>query len=151
MRVLQARFEGLREGVDGYSVTWNTVARRPLTDTEQQVGNALAILDTSEAKTEEVGYMRVDLTVLTEFWLKMLEGDVASERLNDALADVQRAMRSDIKTLEDPSDPLTQLTINVTEVRNEFDVDGPGDRLVGGVAQWSVLYRHSPLDPTRCQ
>ncbi len=64
------------------------------------------------------------------------------------MADVQITMRSDINSTESVS-PLCQLTINIVELRNELDVEGPKDNLVGGVIVWSILYRHSALDPTK--
>lgn len=143
---LKGRFEDVVAGVDDHVVTWNTVERRTLTDVEQQLGHALALLDVDEQKQEEIGFMRADLRVITEFWIRLQLGDQPSKQLNLAMADVQRTMRSDIHSTVSPG---CQLTINITEVRNELDIEGPGDDLVGGIIVWSVLYRHNQDDPTK--
>lgn len=151
MEHLKARFEAVQKDVDDSPLTWNTVVRRQLTDTEQQHGHAITLLDPGEVKNEEIGYMRCELTVITEFWIRLYQGDVPSVRLNEVMGEVQRTMRSDIYSTVTPGDPTTQLTINITEVRNEFDVDSPDDSLVGGVVAWNVIYRHHILDPRRLQ
>ena len=147
MEALKVRFLAVQANVGGHVLTWNTVARRPLTDVEMQAGDALSIIDASENKSEEVGYIRSDMTVFTEFWIHLQVGDDPSQHVNNVLADVQLTMRADINTAETPGDPTTCLTINITEVRNETDIEGASDMLVGGVAQWSVLYRHNKQDP----
>ena len=72
---LKDRFDQIQEGVDDHIITWNTVERRVLTDEEQRLGDALAILDISEEKTAEVGHMRADLKVATEFWIRIEQGE----------------------------------------------------------------------------
>ena len=150
LTVLKSRYENIEAGVDGYTITWNRVVRRPLTETEQEAGDALAIIDSAEVKSAEVQHYRSTMTVFTEFWIKLMEGDDPSVRLNLALLDVQRTMLSDIGALETPGDPTTQLAVDITEVRNEFDIDSAADRLVGGIVQWEVIYRHSEDDPRVC-
>ena len=147
MEALKTRFLAVVVGVDGHVLTWNTVERRPLTDVEMQAGDAISLIDASENKSEEVGYMRSDMTVFTEFWIRTQLGDDPSQHVNNVLADVQLTMRADINTAETPGDPTTCLTINITETRNETDIEGAADMLVGGVIQWSVLYRHNKQDP----
>ena len=147
MEALKTRFLAVQSNVGGHVLTWNTVERRSLTDVEMQAGDAISLIDASENKSEEVGYMRSDMTVFTEFWIRTQVGDDPSQHVNNVLADVQLTMRADINTAEVPGDPTTCLTINITEVRNETDIEGASDSLVGGVAQWSVLYRHNKQDP----
>ncbi len=147
MEALKTRFLAVVLNVGGHVLTWNTVERRSLTDVEMQAGDAISLIDASENKSEEVGFMRSDMTVFTEFWIRLEVGDDPSQHVNNVLADVQLTMRADINTAEVPGDPTTCLTINITEVRNETDIDGASDMLVGGVAQWSVLYRHNAQDP----
>lgn len=148
MEHLKERFEGIEAGIDDYTVTWNTIARRPLSDIEMQTGDALALIDRGEAKSEEIGYMRSVMEVLTEFWIRVDFEEDPSVRLNEVLGEVQRTMRSDINSTV-TTVPLCQLTINITEVRNELDVEGPGDNLVGGVVAWEVVYRHQSNDPRK--
>lgn len=147
---LKERFEAVEEGVDDHVITWNTVVRRVLSDSEQQTGDALAIIDGPERKIEEIGHIRCSLQVFTEFWVRLKLGDEPSERLNLVMSDIYRTMRSDINSVVTIVPPC-ELTLNITEQRNEFDIEGAGDDLVGGVVVWEVLYRHKPLDSTKLQ
>lgn len=143
---LKGRFEAIQQGVDEHVLTWNTVERRVLTATEQQVGNALAILSPAETKEEEVGYMRATLTVVTEFWVRSFLGEGLDAQATIILSEVYRTMREDIYCTVVPGDPNTQLTLNITEVRNEIDVEGVADGTIGGIIEWSILYRHHKQD-----
>ncbi len=147
MEALKVRFLAVQSNVDGHVITWNTAVRRSLTDIEMQSGDAISLIDASENKSEEVGFIRADMTVFTEFWIRLEVGDDPSQHVNNVLADVQLTMRADINTAETPGDPTTCLTINITEIRNETDIEGASDMTVGGVIQWSVLYRHNKQDP----
>ena len=145
---LHSRFLAIEDGADGHIITWNTVERRILTDEEQRMGDALSLLDVSEQKDAEIGHSRVQLQVITEFWIKLNLGDNPSQMLNRIMGDVQRTMLSDVNSIVSTS-PLCELTIDIRELRNEFDVDSSGDFLVGGMVVWEVLYRHKYADPTK--
>jgi hypothetical protein len=137
---LVQRFLDLRKGIDNYSTTWNVVVRRPFTNSETQLGDALGIFDVSEEKTVRIGYVDCALSVQVEFFHKVFEGDEPSIELNRMMLDVQRAMRSDIT--------CGGLSINIEEIRNHLDIEGPTDRLVAGVVEWKITYRHSLNDPS---
>lgn len=139
MRHLVERFEGLVEGEDEYTATWNTVTRAPVARSQMAQGNALGLYDVSERKDPDVGFMRCTLNVSIEFYLVLGLGDDPSTELNRALADLQRAMRSDPQ--------MGGLAFNALETRNEFDVDGPDDSIVAGFVEFAVTYRHKVDDP----
>lgn len=139
MQNLVSRFSAMRVGDNGFSTTWNAVVRRPLTKQETALGDAVAIFDVDEDKTSEIGFYRCSLRVQIEFFCTMLTGDEPSTQLNRMLLDVQRCMRSDVT--------CGGLAFNILELRNELDVDGPADRLVAGVVEFQVQYRHTLDDP----
>ena len=137
-------FEGQSEGFNGYTETWNTVVRRPLTATEMDAGASMAIFDTNERNTPEIGHSLKTLEVGIEFFLVTKYGsdnDQNSSELNRLLTDIQRAIRVDIQ--------MSGLAINSVETRSEFDLDGPGERLVGGITFWNITYRHKENDPRK--
>jgi hypothetical protein len=139
MEHLVRRFEDIREGRDGFKTTWNVVVRRPMTKTEVGMGRALGLYDTDEVKTPQIGHMMCTMSVVCEFFYAMNLGDEPSTELNTMLTDIQRTMRLDVN--------CSGLSINIVEVRNELDIDGPADRLVAGVCEFQVQYRHSLDDP----
>lgn len=141
MAHLERRLTSVREGVSGYTSTWNTVVRRPLTKQEVAIGDAIALFDTDEEKTAEIGFYRCFLTVMVEFFYTLKAGDNPSTELNRLLLDIQRIMRSDVT--------CGGLSFNILEVRNELDIDGPADRLVAGVVEFQVQYRHLLDDPRK--
>lgn len=145
MAALKERFLDVQEGVDDHVLTWNTVERNLLTDEQQRIGNAISLVDLSETKVEEAGYVRATLTVATEFWIKLKLGDEPSHWVNEVMGDVQRTMREDVKTTVE----TVEHTLNITEQSNETDIEAAGDKIVGGVVLWSIQYRHLPLDPTK--
>ena len=107
------------------------------------MGPTVGVFDRSEQKREEMSFIRSVMQVETEFWTQLKLGDEPHTVLNDLLVDVQRTMRADINTAEPDG---TCLTINITERQNEFDVEGPGDSVVGAVIVWEIIYRHQVLD-----
>ena len=139
MAHLEDRFRDVREGEDGYATTWNVVVRRPMTKTEVGLGKAIGLYDTEEQKTPQIGYMICTLTVICEFFYAMKIGDDAATELGVMLTDIQRTRRSDVT--------CGGISINIVEVRNELDIDGPADRLVAGACEFQVQYRHSLDDP----
>lgn len=139
MQHLKERFEGLREDVNGYTTTWNTVCRRPMTKTEIFMGDALGIYDISEEKEAVINFYNCTLTVALEFFYLLQQGDEPSTELNRMLVDIQRAMRSDIS--------CGGLSFNCVENESELDIDGPADRLVAGTVEFRIQYRHFLDDP----
>lgn len=85
--------------------------------------------------------MTCRLRVATEFVYSMKIGDEPLTELNRILVDIQRLMRSDIQA--------GGLCLNIVESSSELDLDGPEDRLVGGIVFWEVLYKHATQDPTK--
>lgn len=147
LAVLKQRFLDVADGVGGHIITWNVVERKPLEDQQMEMGNAIALLEGPETKRDEVQRVRASLTLLTEFWVRLELGDEPSDRLNRVMGDIYLTMRGTngqgIYVLE-PDD--TQLALDIQERRNELDVGGPGDTLVGGVVEWEILYRHHAND-----
>jgi hypothetical protein len=144
LEFLKVRFEDLAEGSGGYTETWNTVTRRPLRAVEMDAGSSLAIFDTNERAVPEIQYTLKTLEVAIEFYIVARIGsdeDQNSTELNRLLTDIQRAMRSDIT--------CGGLCHNSVETRSEFDLDGPGERLVGGITFWNISYRHKENDPRK--
>jgi hypothetical protein len=133
------RFRAMREGQDDYTTTWNAVVRRPLTKAEVSLGNAIGMYDTEEEKVSEIGRYRSTLTVVIEFFHTLKHGEEPSTELNRMLADVQRAMRVDVT--------CGGLSYNVVETKNELDIDGPADRLVAGIVEFQISYKHTLDDP----
>lgn len=141
MEHLVNRFGDIREGEDGYTTTWNVVARRPMTKAELNLGDALGLFDVEETKTARIGFYDCDLKVVCEFFHVLKLGDEPSTELNRMLCDIQRGMRSDIG--------CGGLTINIVENSSELDIDGPADRLVAGVVEFQIAYRHALDDPRK--
>jgi hypothetical protein len=139
MEHLVDRFGDIREGENGYTVTWNVVARRPMTKAELNLGNALGLFDVEEEKTARIGYYDCQLKVVCEFFHVLQIGDEPSTELNRMLCDIQRAMRSDIG--------CGGLSLNIVENNSELDIDGPADRLVAGVVEFQIAYRCALDDP----
>lgn len=136
------KFRDMRRGTNEYSTTWNDVSRKPLAASVAAVPDtAIAIMDHRERKNPLIGMYDCFLTVHTEFAIRLKLGDDPSTELNRLMVDVQRAMRSD--------NTAGGLCINIVETGSELDIEGPGDRLVGGIISWEVLYRHSLDDPRK--
>jgi hypothetical protein len=134
-------FIGLRANVDQFSRSWTAVSRKPLTKQEMQSGNAIAFYDIGESKTQQMGYNLCELSVFVEFYHAMKIGDHASDELNMMLTDIQRAFRIDIN--------CGNLAINVLEKRSQVDVDGPLEKCVAGVVEFTITYRHAADDPRK--
>ena len=127
--------------VPPYTTEFFRIERAAIPEAEKINGPTLAIYDHSERKEPEIGSDRVKLTLTFEFSYPMKEGDKASTELNRILLDVQRLVRSDIY--------CGGLTLNVVEIGSDFDIEGTGDSIVGGIVQFEVLYRHKILDPSK--
>jgi hypothetical protein len=135
-------FVNLRAGTDEYSVTWNSVERKPLPASPSNFpSTAISIMDHRESKKELIGMYQCHLIIHTEFAIRLNVGDNPSVELNRLMLDVQRAMRKD--------NTAGGLIINVVETNSELDIEGPGDRLVGGIISWEVHYRHALDDPRK--
>lgn len=141
MEHLKDRFETVRAGTNRYTTTWNMVLRAPLTKQSKIIGDSVSILDLTEKKDESIGQMTCRLRVAIEFVYVMKIGDEPLTELNRILVDIQRLMRSDIQA--------GGLCLNIVESSSELDLDGPEDRLVGGIVFWEVLYKHATQDPTK--
>lgn len=139
MRWLKHVFEEQRAGTNGMTQTWDVVSRSPLTKEEMRRGTAIAIFDTAERKESRISGgsgapVDAHLMVQAEFYLVTQIGDNAGSELNRLLLDVQRTFMGDVT--------LGGRAINVVEARSELDVDGPADRLVAGMVEFSIHYRH---------
>lgn len=141
------RFKSVSAGVNGRYVTWDVVSDTPLSRTEKALGTSVGIFDSRERKTAEVGYERCLLDVQTEFRVQTAHGDNVSSVARGVLGELQAVMRSDIYCTENSS----QLTLNIVEVGNELDVDGPNDKSVAGIVFWEIQYRHKTGDPRKLQ
>jgi hypothetical protein len=148
MQHFKTRFESVQAGnivrlEDGgtasIQTTWNTVTRKPLTKEQLRFGAALALFDSTEAKTPETLTNRVTLTVIIEFFDQIKAGEEPSTLLNQMLLDVQHIMNID-RT-------CGGLCLDIREAANELSVDGPGENLLGGMARFEVIYRHRAASP----
>jgi|GEM_PF-4705010 len=139
MRYIVGLFTDMRASVDDYSVTWGAVVRRPLKADEAKLNCAVGVYDVGEEKTAEIGRYRSILSVRIEFFYRPNIGDEPSTELNRLLLDIQRVMRVD--------HTCGGLTYNVLEVENELDISGPADRLVAGIIEYRVDYKHLLDDP----
>lgn len=118
---------------------WNTVARRPLSQTEIKLGNALALFDTKEQKTRETGFDRAHLQLMIEIFVNIAMGEEPSTVLNEAILDVQTVMSLD-RT-------CGGFALDVVEVRNEKDIEGPSDKIVAAMIEVHIVYRHRAGNP----
>ena len=148
MQHLKLRFEDAQAGnivrlQDGstttLSTTWNTVSRKPLTKEQLRFGDVLALFDSTESKTSDIGTVRSSLLVVIEFFTQAKMGDEPSSVLNQMLLDVQHLMNVD-RT-------CGGLCLDIRETSNELSVDGPGDNILGGMARFEILYRHRAASP----
>lgn len=140
---LLARFTACEAGEDGRYITWNTVSDCPLTNTEQLIGNAVGLYEGRERKKAEVGFYRSTLELQTEFKVKLALGDKPGRVANAVLGEIQSIMLSDIY--------CGGLSLDIVEVGNELDVDGPNDQTVAGIVFWEIIYRHKAGDPRKTQ
>lgn len=138
---LEERFLGVVEGHNGHILRWNQVERDPVEKIQAVMPPTLGLHDTGEQKSPLTGGMQCVLTVATEFFGKAGYDEKANDLLNRYLAEVQRTMFAD-KT-------MGGLAVRTVEDRSEFDLNGVGNNLVGGVAFWQVTYQHKPDDPTK--
>lgn len=136
---LAERFAARQAGVDDALYTWNLVTRRPVSRVEVDMGDTVGIFDIREEKQQQMQHMLCNLTVVVEFYCASMIGDEPSTELNKMLLDVQRTIRADIY--------CSGLSLNIVESRNELDIDGPTDKLIAGVVEFTVLYRHLVDDP----
>lgn len=141
-RILQhlaTRFTSRVEGTNGALLSWDRVTRTPIPANLDGFNAAIGIFDPSEVKRAQMGHNVCLLTVITEFSEKARLGEDAATRLNLLLADVQSTMRADIY--------CGGLTLNIEEVRNEIDVEGVASKMLNGMVEWTVTYRHRASDP----
>jgi len=142
---IKTDFLKVQKGVDEHVLTWNTVVREAVIDSEQQAGNALGITEGTETNDDEIQTTRKTLEVFTEFWIRPMLGDENSIYANDVLGDVIRTVRGNPTVIEDGTD--CQLAIDTVEVRNELDLET--DDLIGGVVVFNVVFRHDQDDPRK--
>lgn len=142
---LIARFRDAQAGYGGRYMTWQTVKGSPVTSGD--MSPTIAIYDGRERKTVEVGYVRCVLEVQTEFKAALALGDDAHAFARSILGEVEAVMLSDIYCTEGSM----QLSLNIVEVGNELDVDGPDDQSVAGIVFWEIQYRHKAHDPRKRQ
>jgi hypothetical protein len=141
MMYFEDLFKQMRQYQHDYLTTWTAVSRKPLTKMEMQSGNAIAMYDVAESKEDQMQFKLCQLSVFFEFYHQMAMGEHASDELARMLTDVQRAVMADVS--------CGGLTLNITEKRNQQDVDGPLEKLVTGVVEFTVMYRHAINDPRR--
>ena len=141
MARLEDRFLAMTAGVDGFSTTWKTVSRKPLTKDQIASGDALALFDVAERELKEIGFTLRTLQVAIEFWAVVAPEGSPATALNTLLLDVQREMSADLN--------MSGLTLNVEQQSSEMAVDGPKDDEVAGVAFYSITYRTKRDDPRK--
>jgi len=141
MAHLKDRFEQVKTGVNDFETEWDVVSRAPLSRTQKGLDATVSLTDTRERKTPMIGKMDCRLTVVVEFAYRVKQGDEPETELNRLLCEVQRTMRSDITA--------GGCCLNIVENSSELDLEGPDDRLVGGVTFWEVSYRHKVDDPRK--
>lgn len=142
---IKTDFLKVQKGVDEHVITWNTVEREAIDDSEQQMGGAIGITEGTEESDDELRTVRKTLEVFTEFWIRPMLGDDKATYANDVLGDVQRTVRGNPTVIEDGT--TCQLAIDTKEVRNELDLET--EDLIGGVVIWSVVFRHDQDDPRK--
>lgn len=146
LRQIKLEFVNVQKGVDEHVITWNTIEREAIDDTEQELGDAVGITEGTESNTDELQTVRKTLEVFTEFWVRTQLGDDKSELANSVLTDVIRTLRGNPRLIEDGTVDC-QLAIDTVEVRNELDLET--EDLIGGVVVWNVVYRHDQDDPRK--
>ena len=124
-----------------YQFTWSGVHRRPASQNEMKYGHNLVILDVKEQKARETGYDRAHIQVNFEFYMTVLTGDEPSTVLNAALLEVQTILGLDLT--------CGGLSIDIREIKNELDILGSAEKVVAGMLEVHVVYRHRPGDPRR--
>ena len=136
---LVARFIAQVQGVGIAAMTWNSVSRSGFTKDQMQMGNAIALLDIRETKRIMGSYVMCHLQCHTEFHVRSARGDDPSVVAALVIGEIETVMLSDIT--------CGGLSINVIELGNEIDADGPEDTMVKGVVHWEIQYRHRTGDP----
>lgn len=147
MQHLLSRFAACVEGQGGRYITWNTISDAPLKEGQKVLGNAIGVFDSRERKKPEVSLVRAALEVNTEFHVRLAHGDNPVAVARAVLGEVQAIMLSDIYCTE----PTGQLSLNIVEIGNELDVDGPDDKSVSGIVFWEIQYRHQAGNSRKLQ
>ena len=141
MMYFEDLFKSMRQYENDYLTTWTAVSRKPLTKAEMSSGNAIAMYDVAEQKEDLMQFKHCLLSVFFEFYHQMAMGEHPADELARMLTDVQRAVMSDVT--------CGGLAINIQEKRNQTDVDGPLEKSITGVVEFTVTYRHAIYDPRR--
>lgn len=123
------------------------VDRSPLVNANMRDGlSVLGIVDLGDLNVEyQVGYQMPTMRLGFEFATVLMEGDVASRRINTILGLITKALILNLNTIEDTTN--AQLTLDVKYVSFEPDISSFADRTVSGVAIFDVLYRVNHNDP----
>lgn len=135
------RFRNISAGEDDYRIGWDVVSTVPLSKEETRQGFAIGIYDTSENNQDEIGYQQKIMNVVFEFHADTLEGISGDKYARLLLAEIERAIGSDIQ--------MGGLAVDAQEQGNELDVEGVNDKVVSGVVIYQVRYRHVVGDPYR--
>lgn len=120
---------------------WHQVLTDPVSKTSAIQAPSIGLYDPDERKNPEVGYKLCTLVLAVEFFLRPGLGEEGSDILDRYHTLIYKTIRKDIN--------CGGLCLNSVENRFEKDIDGPDDRLVGGISFWELTYRHKANDPTK--
>lgn len=124
---------------DPYAFSWDIVRRSHLTDNDRRKVYAMAVLESTERKTQQMGCRICTLPVELEIHLRVpaKEAEPATW-VNEVLENIYRLVRSD--------NTLGGLVNDVNFMAAEVDVEGYTDRQVEVTVLLEVLYKHAELD-----
>lgn len=130
---------------DNNGVEFAFVQREELDHTKKFQGSSVSVLDTNETYTYQTAYLLSTLRVGIEFWYQMKAGDVASTQLGIVAAEIKKLILSDVNLIEDETD--LQLCENVQIVEDNYDIDGPFEKVVSGYIQFNFMFRTNKENP----
>lgn len=144
MQAMRDKISALQTGVDDYLFGYRFVTSDPLgaeTIGKLTTGQAgVGVYDTHEEKHRVMGFTNATLTVVVEFYYMPKVGQSKSDKLNQILAELTKALTAD--------QSLSGTSLKIEDVANSIDIDGIYDRIVNGSITFHVTYRHGLFDPT---
>lgn len=144
-RILQQIKTDFEQMGTDYPFEWSYITRADLDTREYGKRYSIAILDTTEAKTPQIGHMECTLTIVLQWFATINSGDDPSTECNKVLTAIGRKLRENWRIVEDGTG--LQLALDTNEIANSIDIADARDRQIGGTMDVQVLYRHARDDP----
>lgn len=145
---LATRFTNVQEGdtviaPDGtqwqHSITWNKIIRHIPSQAMIKVGKTVALIAGKETTQRLIGFEEKHLYIVVEFYDNALIGDDVSTQQSALLLEIQTTLFTD-KT-------CGGFAYDIVEVKNECSIEGPDEKVMAGMLEIYIAYRHRAGNP----